>query len=176
MRAADMTSRSPLGPRSLALLGLAGALGIVLAVHGWSARHSQAAYGALGGGSTPAPTAPASTSPAPGPSASSGSAKTGPLLSAQPFASYSFQVWPGQPSNAAKLAMTGLTIRVQPASGGVSVTARVNGQPAAAPKFYQSGARVYIVEASLGDDAGSSDYNLGDDGLIVTDAQGRILQ
>jgi hypothetical protein len=35
---------------------------------------------------------------------------------------------------------------------------------------------VYVVEASLGDDSGGTDYNLGDDGLIVTDAQGRILQ
>jgi hypothetical protein len=35
---------------------------------------------------------------------------------------------------------------------------------------------VYVVEASLGDEAGHSDYNLGDDGVVVTDAHGRILQ
>jgi len=35
---------------------------------------------------------------------------------------------------------------------------------------------VYVVEASMGDEAGSSDYNLGDDGVVVTDAHGRILQ
>jgi hypothetical protein len=35
---------------------------------------------------------------------------------------------------------------------------------------------VYVVEASLGDEAGNSDYNLGDDGVVVTDAQGRIVQ
>jgi hypothetical protein len=35
---------------------------------------------------------------------------------------------------------------------------------------------VYVVESSPGDDSGSSDYNLGDDGLVVTDAQGRIVQ
>jgi hypothetical protein len=38
------------------------------------------------------------------------------------------------------------------------------------------GARVYVVEASLGDDSGNADYNLGDDGLVVTNAQGRIVR
>ncbi len=55
------------------------------------------------------------------------------------------------------------------------VTAGANGQPSAAPHFYSGGARVYVVEASLGDDSGDSDYSLGDDALVVTDAQGRIL-
>ena len=35
---------------------------------------------------------------------------------------------------------------------------------------------MYVVEASLGDDANNSDYNLGDDGLVVTDSSGRIVQ
>jgi len=56
------------------------------------------------------------------------------------------------------------------------VTAGVVGQPANAPRFYARGAVVYVVEASLGDDSGNSDYSLGDDALVVTDAQGRILQ
>ncbi len=50
------------------------------------------------------------------------------------------------------------------------------GQPAAAPHLYVGGARVYVVEASLGDDSGNADYNLGDDGLVVTNAQGRIMR
>jgi hypothetical protein len=33
-----------------------------------------------------------------------------------------------------------------------------------------------VLEASLGDDSGNSDFNLGDDGLVVTDSSGRILQ
>jgi hypothetical protein len=33
---------------------------------------------------------------------------------------------------------------------------------------------VYVVEVSLGDDSGGTDYNLGDDGLVVTNAQGRL--
>ena len=50
------------------------------------------------------------------------------------------------------------------------------GQPSAAPHLYVGGARVYVVEASLGDDSGNADYNLGDDGLVVTNAQGRIVR
>jgi len=58
---------------------------------------------------------------------------------------------------------------------GISVSAGVNGQPAGAARFYPLGARVYVVEATVGDDSGNSDYNLGDDGLVVTDAHGRIV-
>jgi hypothetical protein len=59
---------------------------------------------------------------------------------------------------------------------GISVAAGVAGQPLPAAKFYPSGVTVYVVEASLGDDSGNSDFNLGDDGLVVTDSDGRILQ
>jgi hypothetical protein len=78
-------------------------------------------------------------------------------------------------SAAAKAALTGLSVTVHPQDGGLSVTAGVNGQPAGPPRVYPTAARVYIVEASMGDDSGNSDYNLGDDGLVVTDAQGRLL-
>jgi hypothetical protein len=182
-----MTARSNLGPRSIALLALTGVAGVVLAVHGWSTRSTPAAYGALNGAAqaSATPTAtPAATTPAATPSATAGptggpsAAPTpGPLLKSQSFASYSFQVWPGTPSHAAQLAVAGLSIKVQPRSGGgIVVTAGVTGQPANPPRSYPTGVRVYVVEASLGDDSGNSDYNLGDDGLIVTDAQGRILQ
>jgi hypothetical protein len=71
--------------------------------------------------------------------------------------------------------MTGLTISATRRGNGILVTAAANGQSAGA-QTYPRGARVYVVESSLGDDSGSSDYNLGDDGLVVTDAQGRIVQ
>ena len=71
--------------------------------------------------------------------------------------------------------MTGLTISVRRTASGISVTAGVSGHPGTA-HVYAAGARVYVVEASMGDEAGSTDYNLGDDGVVVTDRQGRILQ
>lgn len=175
----------PVGPRGLTVLGVTAVLGVVLANHGWSTYTGTNAPGSLAAG--PAAHAPRSPGPRPaatnsghsaGPaSAPSSSARSpGPLLSSEPYAQSAFLVWPGTPTAAAKAALTGLSVTVRPQGGGLSVTAGVNGQPAGAPHLYPGGARVYIIEASMGDDSGASDYNLGDDGLVVTDAQGRILQ
>jgi hypothetical protein len=71
--------------------------------------------------------------------------------------------------------MTGLAISVHHSGGGISVTAGVTGQHASSA-FYPSGAKVYVIEASLGDDANDTDYSLGDDGLVVTDSSGRIVR
>ncbi len=162
------------------LLALAAVTGVVLAVHGWSGRHSGLAPGALSGparsSSSAGPASGSRPTAGPGNSGASQGAKVGPLLSSQSFAQYAYLVWPGTPDAAARTAMTGLSISVHRAGGGISVAAGVDGRAAAAPHVYRSGAKVYVVEASLGDDSGSSDYNLGDDGLVVTDARGRIVQ
>jgi hypothetical protein len=169
------------------LLALAGLAGVLLAVHGWSARGSSAALGSIGGSSagparpsvSPSQAPPSSSvSPTAGPQPSSGpsAATPGPLLSSQSYASYSFVVWPVKPSQAAKAALTGLSVTVHRQGNGISVVAGVNGQAAGTPHFYPTGDRVYVVEASMGDESGNTDYNLGDDGIIVTDAHGRIVQ
>jgi hypothetical protein len=173
------TSGGSVGPRGATLLLVTAVAGGLLAVHGWSARHSGPPPGALGGASSSAPGG-ASGSPNPTRSPTGGGstgrpAGAGPPLGSESFASYSYLVWPGAPSAAAKTAMTGLSISVRRTGSGISVTAGVSGQPGA-PHAYPGGARVYVVEASLGDEAGNSDYNLGDDGVVVTDAQGRIVQ
>jgi hypothetical protein len=191
------TPTTPAGPAGLTLLAATAIAGVILAVHGWSGRHSGLAAGALGVSSpahaTTGPASPTRTAApggpgkadrrtgsrpvaSPAPSGSSPAARPGPLLSAQSYASYSFRVWPGTPSTAARAALTGLTVKVRHQGSGITVVAGVSGQPAAAPRFYPQGARVYIVETSLGDDSGNSDYSLGDDGLIVTDARGRIVR
>jgi hypothetical protein len=174
------------GPLGLALLAVTGLTGIVLAVHGWAGRNAGLAPGALAGASSPAaaqagpsprarPTGASGRKAAPGASGASPAASPGPLLSAQSYAQYSFRVWPGAPGAAAQAALTGLSVKVRRQGSGIMVTAGVNGQPAAAPHIYPQGALVYVVEASLGDDSGNSDYSLGDDALVVTDAQGRIV-
>ncbi len=150
-------------------------------VTGWRHRHragvsrqfpGQPGRGPVGPGHRrPAATGPATASPA----ASAGAARPGPKLSSEPYAGFSFQVWPGTLSTAARQAMTGLKITVRKQGNGLLVTAGVIGQPASPPHLYPGGARVYVVEASLGDDSGNADYNLGDDGLVVTDSQQRIL-
>jgi hypothetical protein len=184
-------NNGPVGPRAAVLLAVTAVTGVVLAFHGWSGRHSGLTSGALAasGGAPPASASPARpagptssagpaspATPTPSPSHASPGARPGPLLSSQSFAAYSYLVWPGTPSAAAQAALAGLSVSVHRDGAGISVTAGVNGQPATAPRFYPRGARVYVVEAALGDDSGNSDYNLGDDGLVVTDAQQRILQ
>ena len=175
------TAGGSVGPRGAALLLVTAVVAGLLAVHGWSTRHSGTPPGALGGALSSASGSPGSTSPSGSRGAPStsptggGSAGAGPTLASQSFASYSYLVWPGAPSAAAKSAMTGLSISVRRTGPGISVTAGVSGQPGA-PHAYPSGARVYVVEASMGDEAGNSDYNLGDDGVVVTDAKGRIVQ
>lgn len=177
---------SRVGPRGLALLATTAVAGLVLAVHGWSGRSSAQAPGALAGAtsSPAAASSPSAASPSPGPArpataprtgTASPATRPGPVLSTQPFASYSYQVWPGTPDAAARGALTGLSVSVRRQGSGISVTAGAIGQPPPASRLYPQGARVYIVEATMGDDSGASDYNMGDDGLLVTDAQGRIL-
>lgn len=174
------------GARGIALLSVAAVVGIFLGAHGWSGRHHGLPPTALGG-SSPAPSASVQPSQSPsgtapptqGPTAAA-TPSPGPKLSTQSYAPYSFQVWPGTPSSAAKAAAKaaeiGLTISVHRQGTGISVAAGVAGQAMPAARYYPTGTKVYVIEASLGDDSGSSDFNLGDDGLIVTDSQGRILQ
>src|SRR5215469_10833679 len=182
-----------IGFRGLTVLLIAGLAGIGLAVLGWSQRYTGLvpnAVGGLGSASAPAvpaasprsaatasPAASATTAPRAGPSgASSAPASPGPLLSSEPYAQYAYLEWPGTPSVAARQAASGLTISVTQQPGGIAVRAGVVGQPTGPAHFYANGRGVYVIESSLGDDAANVDYNLGDDGLVVTDAHGRILQ
>ena len=165
------------GRWGLAILAVAGVLGGVLAVHGWSTRSHGLPKVTLGN-SRPAKTTPTTTPPTQGPTAPSQGRSDGhrPLLSAQPYAKVAYQIWPGTPSSAAKAALTGLHVSVKQQGSALVVTAGVNGQPAASPRTYAGGVRVYVIESTLGDDSGNTDYNLGDDALVVTDAKGGIIQ
>ena len=185
----------PVGRWGIALLAVTGIVGLLLAWHGWTGRSAGvapslagkaasngSARGTQGTASSPSPaqsssaqpsSAPASPAASPGPTAP---AKAGPLLSSEPYASVTYRIWPGPLSATARQALTGLKVAVHQHGPGLLVTAGVIGQPPAAPHLYVGGARVYVVEASLGDDSGDADYNLGDDGLVVTNAQGRIVR
>lgn len=185
--------------RGVALLAVTGAVGLALAVHGWSARGGPLPGQIAGHGKAAptgaAPSVPAATStghpasPAIGPTASppaspsatpsptpSPAISVGPSLASQSYAQYSFEVWPGPASPAARAALTGLTVKVTRYAGGIRVIAGVVGQPPNPAQLYPGGTKVYIVEASLGDDSNDADYNLGDDGVVVTNAAGRILR
>jgi len=190
------------GPRGLAILVLAAITGILLAILGWSQRGTgliAPSVGGLSGASAPAAPTPAARpatptltprasatpssggtpspgAPQAGPSAQpSPSASAGPLLASEWYAQYAYLVWPGTPSPAAGEAMSGLTISVARQTRGISVRAGFTGQPLPTTHFYPGGAKVYVLETSLGDDSGYEDFNLGDDGLVVTTAQGQIV-
>lgn len=191
---ADGSSVARVSQRGIALLAVTGLVGLALAVHGWSARQSAlpgpiAGHGHAGPGDSESARPAASNTggvgkhavrsvvgPTRAPSARPPAAtKVGPALASQSYARYAFEVWPGPLSSSAKAAMTGLAISVSRTRGGIRVTAGVVGQTSQA-QVYSGGAKVYVVEASLGDDSGNTDYNLGDDALIVTNAVGQILQ
>lgn len=141
-------------------------------MRGWSARDAGLPHTSLGTtSSSPAPRA------TPAPSVTHAAAVPHrPLLSRQPYARVAYQVWPGNPSAAAKAALTGLSVSVRRQGSVILVTASVNGQAARPARRYAGGARVYVVESALGDDSGNTDYNLGDDALVVTDANGGIIR
>jgi len=87
-----------------------------------------------------------------------------------------YQIWPGPASSAASQALIGLDISVHHRADGLAVAAVPRGQGPAASHLYVGGVRVYVIEASMGDDSGNFDYNLGDDGVVVTNAHGRIIR
>ncbi len=175
------------GPRGFALLGAAGLLGLVLAVHGYG--HGTAVSGVATplatatkarAASTPSSSSSTTTSTTPAAPARSSASnqKLGPLLSSTQYASSAYQVYPGQESSQARLATAGFDVHVTPASGGtitVSVSATGSTQ-GAQTSTYPATDHVYFIEASFGDDSGNSEYNYGDDGISVTDASGRIVQ
>ena len=177
------------GPRGLAVLALAGIAGIILAIFGWSQRGTglvAPSVGGLGGsgptrtaappsaGAAPSATAPAQASSAP-PVQPSATASLGPLLSSEPYAGFAFLIWPGTMSSAAQQALSGITVSVTRQAGGIAIRAAVTGQPLPAAQFFAGGDKVYILESNLGDDSSNLDYNLGDDGLVVTNPAGRIV-
>lgn len=153
---------STLGPRGIALLSVTGIAGVVLAVHGWSNRGTGLITGPPG-------------APAPGTSTPAGAA--GPPLSSEPYASYTYQVWPGPQSANGKQAMSGFTLAVTRRSGGIALKATENGAAdTSASRFYPGGAKVYMIDSTLGDEGGTVDYDTVDDGLVVTNSRGQVLR
>ena len=175
-----------MGPRGLTVLSMAGIAGLFLGVIGWTQRGNSVAAAplvtSLSASASASPSATSSPSPAATPSAAasgsgSPSAAAGPQLSSMPYASYAYQVWPGPVSATAKIALTGFTITVTRRPGGITVKAVQDGQlMTSVSHFYPGGAKVYVLDSDLSDDAGGNvDYNDSDDGVAVTNAQGQVL-
>lgn len=170
---------STLGPRGLTVLCIAGLAGVFLGARGWTQRDAGLVAASPSVTQSPsasaAPSASASASASP-PGSASPAAATGPPLKSEPYASFAYQVWPGPRSADARLAMAGFTLTVTRQANGITVHAIQDGQEmTGASHFYPGGAKVYVIDSNLGDEAGSIDYALADDGLVVTNAQGQVL-
>ena len=78
---------------------------------------------------------------------------------------------------ATRRALAGFSVSVKAFGSQVRLTVIVHGsshQPTT--HTYAKSDRIYFIEASMGDDPGMSEYNFGDDGLVVTNAQGLLLE
>lgn len=185
-----------IGRRGAVALSVAGVAAAVLAIHGFANPGSLGLTGTgLGGSHSPgssspvsAPSSPGAQAPSPSPGASPSPASSpttkpaasptpGPLLSSTAYASYSYQLYPGSPSSNAKLALAGFSFSVHPNGSSVRFTLNVlGGSQAPITKTYPSSDHIYFVEANFGDDAQTAEYNFGDDGVVVTDATGHVVQ
>ncbi len=175
------------GRRGAAAISLAAVAAAVLAVHGYSSPGALSLAGSSalgpGHGSNLSPTAKTTPSPSAAPTSSasaspqpSGTATPGPLLSSTAYASYTYQLYPGSPSTQARLALAGFSYTAHRSGSSVAFTLFISGGGQAPVKnTYPASDHIYFVEANLGDDSGSAEYNFGDDGLIATDSTGHVV-
>ncbi|MDA8365446.1 MAG: hypothetical protein M0Z62_00630 [Actinomycetota bacterium] len=122
--------------------------------------------GTATGGGTTTTTAPPSSTPA---------QTLGPPLSSSQYAPYAYQIYPGTPSQQAQAALSGIDFHVTPGKTSFTISVGVAGGSSRSSTF-PNGDKVYVIEASFGDDSGSADYSYGDDNILETNAAGRIVQ
>lgn len=171
------------GPRGLLLLATTGVAGVVLAVHGFAHGPLAASTSITRPPSVAAtPKAPSAHHPTTTTSPSSSTSasrhqKLGPALATTQYASYAYQLYPGPQSDQARSATAGFQIKVTPGPTTITVTVSGAGVTKGTQTLsYPTGDKVYFIEASFGDDSTNAEYNLGDDGLVVTNASGRIVE
>jgi hypothetical protein len=101
---------------------------------------------------------------------------TGTLFSSEPYYGYSYLISPGNLSRQSKLALDGYSMAVNPnVNGSQNVTLSVLGTSISGTLTMSQGEKLYIVETSFGDDAPSYDSSLGDDGFVLVDANGYVV-
>ncbi len=161
------------------------ALLTVLAVGAWLLLHGASAKPVPGVAFAGTPAAHASSAAAPKKAtdppathrAAHSAAKGGTKLSATQIWPFTYEVYPSASSQLTQ-ADAGFQISVHPASASerkVVIRSQLGGSTALQQNF-QASDRAYWIETSYGDDAPGQDANLGDDGFVLTDAQGYITQ
>jgi len=98
-------------------------------------------------------------------------------LSSTQYAGFTYLIYPGPVSASAQQAMAGYSISTQSSGGNVVIAVSAAGSSqTASKKTYPSTDKIYFVEANLGDDSGATELDPSDDGLVVTNPQGRIVE
>ena len=173
------------GTVGLAVLAAAAVLAVALAIHGYGNR-GLALPAVAASTASPAPSQPPpSPKKAAAANSTSGSTssttspptKLGPALSSSQYAQYAYRIYPGSVSASTQQAMAGYTISTKLSGPNVVVAvSSVGSSQAPSKRSYPAADKVYFIETSFGDDSGVTELNPGDDGLIVTNPQGLIVE
>lgn len=102
---------------------------------------------------------------------------TGTKLSASPYASYAYLIYPGQPSASAQKAMTGVKLEATNNSDGTTTVRLIAISPMYQNQTYtlHQGDSLYFLERSLVDDSDGTEHFTADDTALVVNSQGYII-
>jgi hypothetical protein len=120
------------------------------------------------------PPAPSGVTPTPAPSAGTPSSVR---FDDWPYKQYAFQIYPGDISSQTERALAGFQLSVQDQGDKVRVTLKaLSSRYRDAEVVIDKVDTAYFIETSMGDDPSNVENNLSDDGIIVVNPQGYILQ
>lgn len=102
--------------------------------------------------------------------------KLGPALSATRYARAAHQLYPGPIDRQTQEALIGFNVSFQHHESQVMMTLSVKGRSdPPVQRTYDASDKIYFVETNMDDDDNNKEMNFGDDGIVATDAQGRII-
>jgi hypothetical protein len=97
------------------------------------------------------------------------------LFSNQPYAPYSYLIYPGTPSSQAQAALSGFTVSTtQLQNGSAMVTLVFVSTGSNQTVILKPGYKLYFVETSFGDDSFGGESSLGDDGYVTVTPNGYV--
>ncbi len=102
---------------------------------------------------------------------------SGTLFSSTQVSGYSYQIYPGQISPQARAALTGFNMsQYALANGSEMVNISLSGTNQQQSIVLKPGYKLYIIETTFGDDGYHFDSSLGDDGFVMVDPNGYVVQ
>ncbi len=118
-------------------------------------------------------TSPVSASPQPHSQANSSRV----LFSGTQYAQYSYLIYPGPPSQQAQAALSGFSLNESASANGIeNLTITLIGTGQSRSLLALPGYKLYMIETTFGDDGFHFDSSLGDDGFVMVDGNGYIVQ